>query len=403
MKNYFKSVLESVLKNLSRKVLNKSNIEIVGITGSVGKSSAKEAIYRVLNNSKKFHGYVRKSEGNLNNEIGLPLTILGFKKSPSFFAWPIVLIKSFFRANFDNLNPISNVRILVLEYASDKPGDIQYLTSIARPKVAVVTHVGEAHMEFFDSIDKIALEKSQLVKSMSKDDTAIINSDNDYAWRIGLGAKSKVIYFGTNDKAKILAKDIATSKNGTQFVLQYENKDKAVSVKAIGKHQVYAALAAIGVGLTYNLDFDSIINALKEYSPLSGRDNIIEGINNSLIFDSTYNANLTSTKAALQTLKELKTPGRKIAVLGDMRELGKISEEAHKQIAQAAKQVADKVVLVGGSYKNLSANKWFSNSIDAADFLKDKIEKDDLILVKGSHAMEMEKIVNTLMAHKLSD
>jgi UDP-N-acetylmuramoyl-tripeptide--D-alanyl-D-alanine ligase len=402
MKNVFKSVLESMLKNLSRKVLSKSNVEIIGITGSVGKSSAKEAIYKILNDSKEYHGKVKKSEGNLNNEIGLPLSILGFSKSPSFFTWPLVILKAFFRANFNNLNPISNTRLLVLEYASDKPGDIQYLTSIARPKVAVLTYVGEAHMEFFDSIDKIALEKSQLVKSLPKDGVAIINSDNDYAWRIGLGARTKVIYFGTDEKSKITAKNINILNNKTEFTLKYENKEKTICIKAIGKQQVYAAMSAIGVGLTYNLDFDSMIQSLNNYSPLSGRDNIVKGINNSLVFDSSYNANLTSTKAALQTLKELKTSGRKIAVLGDMRELGKITKDAHKEIAIYAKQVADKVVLVGQSYKDMPANKWFVNSQEAADFIKDKIENNDIILVKGSHAMEMEKIVNALSTKKVN-
>ena len=396
MKNFFKTGLELILKNLSRKILNKSNAEIIGVTGSVGKSSTKEAIFRVLNGSEKYVGRVNKSEENLNNEIGLPLSILGFKKGPIAWQWPGVIIVSLFRSIIPALNPLKNISILVLEYASDKPGDIKYLTSIARPKIAVVTNIGEAHLEFYQDINQIALEKSMLVKVLNDDGYAILNSDDDYVWRMGLSSKAQVTYFGTNDKAMIKAANIHTSLNGTSFDVSSNNENKKVTMKIVGKHHVYSALAAIAIGKIYKIKLEESIKSLANFDSLPGRDKIIKGINGSLIIDSSYNANLSSTKAMLETFKNIKSPGRKIAILGDMCEMGEISKKAHKEIGEMSKKIAGKLIAVGSTSKLMKADKWFDRSQEAAEYMKNKIKKGDIILVKGSHAMEMEKIIKIL-------
>lgn len=396
MKNTFKSILEKILKNLAQRVLKKSNVEIIGVTGSVGKSSTKEAIYTVMSKSKEYRGRIIKSEGNLNNEIGLPLAILGYKKSPRWFEWPLVLIQSFFRSFIPKLNPLTQTSVLILEYAADKLGDINYLKQIAKPKIAVITYVGEAHMEFFESIDKIALEKACLVNGLPDDGAAIINSDNDYTWRIGLACKSKVIFYGLSDKAEIRAKNITIDKTGATFDLEYHSKKTKLKIKTVGMHQVYTVLAAIAVGIFYNIDLNLIVESLCVFRAPEGRDSFISGINDSTIIDSSYNANPTSMKAALETLKILKSKARKIAVLGDMRELGSISKDSHKKIGNIARKIADKIIAVGPLSKDMKADKWFENSCEAGEFLKDKVEKDDIILVKGSHAMEMEEIVERL-------
>lgn len=393
MKNFFIQRLQSILRFLASKMLKKHQPEIIGVTGSVGKSSTKEAIYLVL--KQKFADQVWRSAGNLNNELGLPLAILGFKQVPLVLTWPFIILTAFWRVLFWQKYP----RSLILEYAADRPGDIYYLTSFARPKIAVITYIGEAHLEFFDSIEQIAAEKANLVRVLPKEGTAILNSDNDYCWRIGLATKSKVLFYGIGEKAEIKASEIKINREGSSFNFSYQKQKRRIHLKVVGKHQVYAALVALAVGINYQIRLDLIVKSLEKYQPPAGRDCLIQGINNSLIIDSSYNANLTSAKAALETLKTLRRAqgkGRKIAILGDMLELGKISNKAHQEIGKLAKQVADKVIAVGSQSKAMKSNKWFGDSGEAANFLVDKIEKNDIILIKGSHAIKMEKIVKKL-------
>ena len=403
MKKIIKGWVQSILRKNTVKVLQKNYPDIIGITGSVGKSSAKEAIYQVLSKSKKFTGKVRKSSGNFNTEIGTPLSILNFNKVPKFYEWPFVLILAFLRANLSWLNPLKNFSTLILEFAADKPDDIYYLTSFIKPRIAVITYIGEAHLEFFDSIDQIAIEKANIVRVVPKENGfVILNSDNDYCWRIGLALKGRkeVIFYGSSDKADLRVSDIKFDFNGTDFKISYKNVKKDVHLQTIGQSQVYAALAAIAVGIADRIELDEIIYNLLDYKSLAGRDKVLDGISGSKIIDSSYNANPSSMKAALETLKNLKTNGEKIAVLGGMKEIGKISSDAHKEIAELAKNIADKVILIGDDFKSEKANKWFKTSDEATKFLLDKIEKDDIILIKGSHAIQMENIVRTLIAHK---
>lgn len=243
----------------------------------------------------------------------------------------------------------------------------------------------------------------------------ILNSDNDYCWRIGLAVKEKkqVIFYGTSEKAQFRASNIKISRQGTDFdlslspssltpavkealQLESERKKYHIHLKTVGKHQVYSALVALAVGSIYKIGLQSMIKSLAEFSPPPSRDYLIFGLNGSLIIDSTYNANLTSMKAALETLKSLKTRGRKIAVLGDMLELGHFSEQAHREVAERAKKIANKIVLVGPQFQKVKTQKWFADSRQAADFLSDKIKKHDIILVKGSHAIMMGVVVKKL-------
>ncbi|OGD65817.1 hypothetical protein A3F08_01880 [Candidatus Berkelbacteria bacterium RIFCSPHIGHO2_12_FULL_36_9] len=377
--------------NFAVRVLNQTHPDIIGVTGSVGKSSAKEAIFCVL--KEKYKNKIIKSAGNFNSEIGTPLSILGFKLAPYLWQWPFILLIAFFRSYINEFNPLKNISILVLEFAADMPGDIYYLTSFIKPKIAVITYIGEAHLEFFESIDAIAMEKANLVRALPYDGWSVLNFDNEYCRKIGSAKKDKVIFYGLNKKADLWASNIEINKDGTNFILHSKIKEKEVHIKTIGKQQVYAVLAAICVGMKYNLEIDGIINSLTEYQSLPGRDLIIRGINDSYIIDSSYNANPTSMKAALETLRNIKTNGKKIAVLGGMKEIGKISSKAHKEIAETAQKIADQVILVGDDFKSEKADKWFINSGQATDFLLDRIEKDDIILIKGSHALEMNIIV----------
>lgn len=366
MKNKLKKYIEKTLKNLAIKILKKHQPDIIGITGSAGKSSAKEAVYQVL--YKKFKEKVKKSEGNLNTEIGLPLAILGFKNTPNLFTWLFVLIIAWLQATFSALNPLRETSILILEYAADKPRDIEYLLSIARPKIGIITAIGPAHTHQFKSIENIAKEKGQLIGHLSHDEIGIIGKNNSFAQDIIKNSQAKITYF--NDETLEPYKEIA---------------------KIVGK--------------IYKIPDEIINNALKNYQPLAGRANVIKGIKDTTIIDDTYNANPLSMHLVL---KKLKVESRKlkvdriVIVLGDMRELGNLSGKYHAEIYHEAQKIANLLITVGSEFRKISKNNNFCDSQSAGKFILSKIKNNDIILVKGSRAMKMERVVKTLMATNIN-
>lgn len=361
MKKIIKQFTQNLLKNLAKKVLAKHQLDIIGITGSAGKSSAKEAIFQVLKG--KFNGRVKKSEGNLNTEIGLPLAILGFKNSPSMLAWPIVLIAAFFRANFSLFDPLKNILILVLEYAADKHGDIDCLTKIAHPKIGVISSIGAAHTEFFGNVENVAKEKFSLVKALTKEGYAIFPKDCPFEEVFIKKIKAKIVYF-----------------SGESL-------------------EPYKEIAKI-VGKIYQIPDKEIKNTLDHYQQLAGRANIIKGIKNTTIIDDTYNANPLSMQLALRNLianSEKLKANRRIIILGDMRELGNLSQKYHAEIYHQAQKLADLLITVGSEFRKISPDNNFTNSQLAGEFILSKLENNDIILVKGSRAIRMEKVVRTLI------
>ena len=321
MKKIILKYVEKQLAKWAKRVLAKNpNLEIIGITGSVGKSSTKEAIYQVLGKSKRFEGAVAKSEGNLNTEIGLPLAILGFKKNPNKFTWLFVFIVAFFRAIF--LNPLTQISILILEYAADKRGDIKYLISIAKPNMAIVTRIGRAHTIEFGDLEGVAREKAQLAAAVGSTGAIFLNKDDKFSHKISRMSVAKIIYF--SDHGIDTAKEIARS---------------------LGKY--------------FGLSEKEINLGIKNIKPLAHRLNIISGANHITIIDDTYNANPESTKAALDFLHNFKDQGRKIAVLGDMLELGSLEKEAHTEIAAIAIKTADLFIGVGLKFQPNCPDNWF--------------------------------------------
>lgn len=366
MRKKIKKIVQKILKNLAIKLLSRYKPDIIGITGSAGKSSAKEAIYQVLSKSKRFEGRVKKSAGNLNTEIGLPLAILGFKKQPNLFTWLFVLKIAWLRVTFSSLNPLKNTSILILEYSSDKPGDIHYLLSIARPTVAIITAIGPAHTEFFKSIGNVAKEKGQLIQNLPQTGVGIIGRNNPYAENIIKNSKEKIIYFD----------------------------DQCL--------EPYKEIAKI-IGNIYKLSSNEIDEALKNFQPLPGRSNVIQGIRNTTIIDDTYNANPLSMKLAFRKLSAVNdqlSAKRKVIILGDMRELGDLSGKYHAEIYYQAKKIADLLITVGLEFRKIEKTNNFKNSQEASEYLLNRIKKDDIILVKGSRAIKMERIVDKL---KLKD
>ena len=394
-------------------VLKKYNPKIVSITGSVGKTSAKEAIFTVL--EKKFR--VRRNEKNYNNEIGLPLTIIGADSGESsILGW----LKVFLKWLGIMIWPLEYPEILILEMGADMPGDIAYLTSFVKSNIGIITEISQSHIEFFGSLENIAKEKGMLVTGLEEKALAVLNVDNAYAVKLRKETKSRVMTFGFAEEADIRVTDVAFNysedqKNikGLSFKLNYGGTTIPMRLNnVLAKHQVYAALAAAAVGLEFGMNLVEIGAALENFSLPYGRMNLIAGIKNSLIIDDTYNASPSATLAALEVLGQIKAP-RKIAVLGDMLELGVKTEESHRIIGE--KIVHNKIDIffaVGIRMKfavavleghNFSKENIFSfeNPIEAGKKLKEMIKEGDLILVKGSQGMRMEKVVEKIMAEPL--
>lgn len=399
--------LEAMLRWMAIVVLKKYNPRIVGITGSVGKTSAKEAIYLVL--SSKFR--TRKNIKNYNNEIGIPLTIIGAESgNKSLWKW----LKVFFKWLGIIIFPVEYPEILVLEMGVDKPGDMRYLLSFIPVKVGVVTSISPVHLEYFKSIDHIAKEKGKIVETLAEDGFAVLNVDDSRVLEMKNRTNARIITYGFSDKSEVKASDAVcmSEKNrleGISFKLNYEGKSIPVRLrKILAIHQIQAALAAISAGIAFKINLVDITASLEYFVSPCGRMNLIVGINNSFIIDDTYNASPASVIAALNALESLEA-SRKIAVLGDMLELGAEEEKGHKEVARKIFEMNANLFFAVGDRMKIAVKElerlnypgekifWFDNPNEAGRVLLDKINNGDLILVKGSQGMRMEKIVEKIM------
>jgi len=413
-----KTLLHSLLRYFSKKIINKYHPDIIGVTGSIGKSSTKEAIAAVLEN--KFN--IRKSQKNYNNEVGLPLTIIGIEKTPghSILGW----IKVFCKAkNLLFIRDKNYPEILVLEMGADKPGDIPYLVDIAPCKIGVLTYISHAHTEAFKTIKKIAQEKRVIISHLQRDGFAVLNFDNEMVMQNANTTKAEIVTYGFKDGADFRATDInviTDEKNnwptGLNFKLNFKGSIVPVFLPgAIAEHMIPSALAAIAVGHILGINVLDSIHALRELQPLAGHMRIIEGIKNTLLIDDTYNSSPEPTKSALYTLSKLNVEkgSKRIAVLADMLELGPETENTHREIGfKVAELGIDFLITVGEASKHtaiaareagLDDNQIasFADSASAGKFLQEKLNRGDVVLVKGSQGLRMEKIVKEVMAEPL--
>lgn len=410
-----KRILQLKLKYAAKLILAKYKPDVIGITGSVGKTSTKEAIYKVLSSKNN----VRRNVKNYNNEFGLPLTIIG-ADSPgrNIFGWFLVFFKALKLILFKDKN---YPQILVLEMGIDHPGDMKYLNSIVECKFGVVTTVGTVHAENFDSLEELRKEKAELIKNVLKGGWSIINYDDESTRKMINESKAKVLTYGLDAKAQIKAQEINFSfqeegLKGLSFKMLYNGSVVPMMLpNVLSRSSVYNALAAAAVGVAYGMNLIDISTALRDFLPPQGRMNLIPGVKNTIIVDDSYNAEPKSMKAALETLKMIpkKDDARKFAVLGDMLELGKYSEEKHREIGQeVVVSDADKLIVVGERARDIARGAesagmkrddifQFSNSEEAGKFIQNRIKQNDIILVKGSQGARMEKIVKEIMAEPL--
>lgn len=419
-------ILNKILRFFAKRILAKYKPEVIGITGSVGKTSTKEAVAAVL--SYKFK--IRQTMKNYNNEIGLPLTVIGTESGKSsLVGW----LKVFYRAaKLLLVTDKEYPQILILEMGADHPGDIEYLVEIAQPTVGILTSVAEAHLEFFKSLEGVLKEKEKIALKLPTEGRAIVNYDdamtrttlekikgNYYSYGFELGADIRAIemYFsGLEEESCTTQNDWDCHVWGTGFKVAADGSTVPVFLPhVLGKQYVYAALAAIGAGLHYKMNLVDISESLHLYRGVPGRMSLIAGIKGSLIIDDTYNASPVAAKAALETLAQIgvRAGAKRIAVLGDMLELGKDSDELHAEIGKiAAKLNIDVLVGIGeqakficDAAKRAGMNKeniyHFMNRDEAGIKLKELVTPNDLILVKASQGMRLEFIVKELMQDPL--
>jgi len=420
MKTTFKKIISYILKIESRFVLWKYKPKVIAITGSVGKTSTKDAVYGIISKIS----YVRKSEKSYNSEIGLPLIILG---CPNGWNNPYVWLKNILKGLWLFIWPHKYPEWLVLEVGVGKPGDMRQTASWFKTDAVIITAIGETpvHIEFFNSRDHLVKEKSGLIKTLKKDGLLILNADDKTVLELKTKSKNRTLTFGFSEDADVrgseesilysdsgLPAGEAGLPQGIIFRVDEGGNSLPVIIEGVfGKNHLYASLAALAFfyGLKFNI-LDAI-NALKNYDVPPGRMRLLSGINNSLIIDDSYNSSPFACESALKTLGEIKSVGRKIAVLGDMLELGKYTEESHKNIGKIAEKNAEILIVVGPRAKTIEEGAVlagmneknifeFNNSRETGEFLKTFVKNGDLVLVKGSQGMRMERAVEAVLKDK---
>lgn len=399
----FKKIIAFKLKIAAKILLRRKKPEIIAITGSAGKTTTKELIRELL--SSEFE--VLASDG-YNTEIGAPLVLFDEKVPDainSISGWIGILIRCYRKAFFMKDFPEK----VILEMGADKPGDIDYLSRLFRPDKSIILTVLPVHLESFKNIENVAKEKAMLAHNTKKGGRVYLNIDDPKVAEMKVPDKVQKITFGSED-ADFIAREIRADLTGLSFELTEGNQHQQMSVRLYGEQLIYALLAAIAVARSEHISYTKIQATLKNISPPQGRMNIIEGIKESIIIDDSYNANPESAQKALGFLGSQK--GRRIAVLGNMNELGNFEREGHERVGETAAGSADLLITVGevaSRYVVAAAKaagmaaekiKSFDDSVQAGRYLKKEVAKGDIVLVKGSqNKVRLEKAIEQFMAH----
>lgn len=362
------------LQTIARFWRSRLDVVVVGITGSVGKSTTKELVAEVLS----YRYPTLKNEGNYNNEIGLPITILGLT---------------------------SGHQRAVLEMGFYVPGEIKFLCEIARPKIGVITNIGTVHAERAGSQDAIARGKAELVESLPPDGMAILNYDDPLVRDMAKKTKAQIMYYGLSPEADLWADQVeGLGLEGIRFRLHYGEEMLYLRVPMLGRHSVHTALRAAAVGLADGLDWEEIVSGLR-FGHMQLRLMAVRSSRGALLLDDTYNASPQSTLAALNLLEEL--DGRKIAVLGDMLELGPYERQGHEMVGIRVAEIAEMLITVGNRGKIIAEAARevgmpgdhiieVEDTLGATEVLAKFLGPEDVVLIKGSRGMRMDAIAPAL-------
>ena len=350
----------AAIQALAHYVRIESHAKVVAITGSAGKTSTKDMIASVLKEKYK----ILKTPGNLNGQIGLPLNILAYKDEP----------------------------VWVLEMGMNDFGQLKELSSIASPDVAVITNIGTAHIGILGSRENILKAKLEILEGMNDKGVLVLNGDNDLLKTVKTDLKQ--VTFGLESSNDIVATDI--KMDGEKTICKIENNE--IEIPVMGEVFVYNALAAYAVGKLFSLTPEEIKNGIASFQMSNNRMNTIKTAKFTIIND-TYNANPDSVKSAIKTLGTFKN--RKVAILGDMLELGENEIKYHQEIGEFCNEKIDVLITIGVLSKNMfdkftKEKYYFKTNEEAETKLKDILKQDDVILVKASHSMKLDTIVNFL-------
>jgi len=414
MKKIFKKIVVLLLTLEARAVLWRFRPTIVVVTGSVGKTATKDAIAAVLTGVVS----VRKSPKSFNSEFGVPLTILGIDESGwgSAVRWARILLRGA-AAIFGAKRQYPS--FLVLEVGADHPGDIRRIARWVRPDCVVVTQFAETpvHLAFFPSREALLAEKALLVQALKKDGLLVVNADDSDVRSLAKDTTARTITIGREKGADYSAPYAAIAykggdrfPEGIQAKIEYQGKMIPLFLRGtLGLHYVLSALAAVVVGSVYGVNILDAATRLGTLSFPAGRMKILHGISGSIIIDDSYNASPVALRAAFAALKELVVSGRKIALLGDMRELGEKSESEHIKAGKLAAETIDYLFTVGTEAEKIGEGarmgmdeshlRHFTTVEEAGAFLKGFLKDGDALLVKGSQSMRLERAVAAVLLH----
>lgn len=410
MKKFFKSIVVKVLVAESLLLLRRQKPKIIAITGSVGKTSTKDAIYAAIKNNV----YARKSEKSFNSEIGVPLTILGLPNAWSNpFLWFRNIVDGFFTALFARTYP----EVLVLETGIDRAGDMARLTQWLQPDIVVLTRLPSVpvHVEYFSSPEEVVAEKMKLVTAMSPDGLLIYNHDDPIIEaqltevlqrQVGFGRYTETDFTAREDRV-VYADDLPT---GVAFSLRHNNESYKVQVAdTVGTQHVYSCVAALAVADALSVPLEAATVSLQTLRTPNGRMRILRGIKATTIVDDSYNSSPIAAEQALQALSELAYVKRRVVVLGDMLELGKYSSEEHKRIGVLVAKTADVLLTVGVRARQIAEGALAAGMSEKVIYqyddvgragreLQNLLETGDAVLVKASQGIRAERIVEEIMA-----
>jgi len=413
MKEILKKIIIEIITLEARAIVWRYKPKIIAVTGSVGKTTTKDMIFTALSGAID----IRKNYKSLNSEIGVPLTIIGCESGwNSFWAWLQIIGLGLVRFVYTKKYPAW----LVLEVGVDHPGDMKKTASWLKPNVAVFTTFSEVpvHVEFFNDPEHVMEEKTKLLNYVKDDGLVLLNADDKNVLKIKHKSHVKTVTYSVIDEGADfhasnyqISYDKETSHpKGVSFKVNYSGKVFPINLSGVlGEQYIYPVLISLAIADSIDVSVVDAVANLGNFVPAPGRIRIIEGIKNSVVLDDTYNASPVAVHKALHILKEIETTGKRIAVLGDMLELGKYTTPEHKKVGELvrdlkidilvavglrAESIAEKAIEVG---MNKSHVHVFRKSYEALHLVEELISENDVVLVKGSQGIRMEKIVEAIM------
>ena len=362
----------TALASLGRYQRQVCDIKTIGITGSCGKTTTKEMVAAILAAKGKVHA----TQGNYNNEYGVPLTLFELTQEDEYS---------------------------VIEMGAGKVGDINYLTKIVLPNVALITCIAEAHLEGMGSLAGIAKTKAEILNGLSENGTAVLPYDLRWldSWKHKIASTQSLVTFGLDSNSDFYPTDITPTESGIRFIAHYNAESVTVQLPLPGEHNVLNGLAAIAATMALGLTFKEAARGLARVGNTSGRLTPVVGLNGSQIIDDTYNANPKAMLAAGEVLSQYSQ--RKVFIAGDMAELGKESAKIHRQVGRELKQLLIDQVLTVGDYSAYLSEGYgegalhFINKESLIDYIKPELNEDTVLVIKGSRSSAMETVVNELM------